>query len=316
MLGTGPFSAYSDIATFQAAGLGIAINPYVGANSVLTGGIAAGVSSLPVVSSAGAGVSQPCYILDGPNSEIVFTDPTTPTPDGTHIKLAGVTQFPHGANASVSTPGTGNRSLAEIILAASSEIENYCEHGSIGDRGLYTTQRTEKLKMPTSRAFLDSSYGLNLYPTHFPIIAVASLAIEYAPGYSISLDTSQIEIDASDRLHSIKVPVLKPTASGGVSPYWLNSGFINRSDDAWAVFTYTAGVPYPAVPVDLVKACNFWTQELLSYRFNPTGAAMIRQGEIMIEQRMRGSGGREASTDGVFITQAKYSLRNYRNEFA
>lgn len=316
MAGNGPFNAYIDVATFLASAPSAATSGILGANTSLASASAVGASTLTVDSSQGVTPGQPLYLFDGPNTEIVRADPTNPTPTATSIALAtgSTTRFAHSAGVNVATGGP-RLSLPQFILQACGWVENYCQQGVMGDRSLLSHSRTERLRMPSTRAKIDPWYSLAVRPRAFPISAVTALAIDFGAGATQTLDTSAIELDATGR--SFVLPYVQPLGlSQGVGALALLSGPpVLRGDQAWCVVTYTAGFVWPNLPWNLQTATCLATQEYLAALQNPTGAAMIRQGDVQISQRLRGSGGKESSAYGLFMSQAMYLLEELRNTF-
>lgn len=313
-IGQGPFNAYTDIQSLRLARApALDYQSYLGASTVLSAPTTVGGTTLTVTSSAGVDAGQMVFILDGAQSEIVFSDPTAPTPSETSITIqAPGCQFIHAPMTDVSTAGPSG-ALALTIRQASAYLENYCQQGTIGDRGLLTKTRTERLRMPTTRAMIDPSYALSVRPRSLPIQSVSALSIEYAPGAAFTLDPSQIEMDSTAR--SFRVPVMTPLGGGPISAQLIDFAPVGRGDQAWCVLTYVAGVSWTTMPWDLQMACEFIAQEFLAYAENPTGAAMLREGGVQVMQRLRGSGGKESSIDSLIMSQAKTLLEAYRNQF-
>lgn len=312
MAGSGPFNAYVDVPTLLAAAPSIPTGGLLGCNTQLSAATLAGVTALPVLASANCSPSQLVYILDGSNTEIVQASASTPTPDATHITLASATTLPHSAGASVSTAGVQG-ALAQTILQASGWLEGYCQQGTPGDRGLLSKSRTEKLRMPTTRAYVDSWGSLVVRPRYFPVTAVAALALQYNASASMALDPTQIMLEGTER--SFTVPILKAPGGTVGNLALLYGPPVDRGDQGWVNLTYTAGYSWPNLPWDLQSAAIFAAQEFLSYLLNPTGAAIIRQGDMMLVQRQRGSGGKESSIHGLFMSQATILLEPFRQHF-
>ncbi|MBF6588938.1 MAG: hypothetical protein IVW57_00220 [Ktedonobacterales bacterium] len=318
-------NCYLDVPGFLASQPALPLAGLLGGNSTLSQACAAGATSLTVVSAGGAAGTpgfQPgtaCYLLDGPWSEVVQITAVNTTAGvltlGANLTAGGGTTgafYAHATGVSVSSGGTLG-ALGDTLLAASSWAEEYCQQGSPQDRGLFATVRTEKLIMPSTRAYIDRGYGLVLRPHWYPVTALSAVAIEYAPGAaSTTFTPTMAEFDTSGML--IKVPRLAPVTGG----YPSLGGFAiyNRGADAWASITYTAGFAPDAVPWRFRRAVSFAARELLAYAQNPTGAALVRQGDVQIMARLRGSGGKESSADTVFLTQAKAFLEPYRAFFA
>jgi len=296
-------SAYIDVPAFQRVAFGVAAASYLGGSTTLTGAVGVGSATLPIGTLAGMQTGQIVYVLDGSASEVTSVTGVS----GSAITITPVTTFAHAAGVSVSVPGPQG-ALAAALLSASTWIENYCQQGTPADRSLWSKSRTEKTRMPTTRAYVDTAYALCLRPRVWPVTSVASITIEWSPTVTFTVDTSQAEYASDGR--SVVVPVVQ--ALGTPSPaFWVGPP-VGRADQAWVTLVYTAGITSGAVPFDIQQACAFVTQELLAYAQNPTGAAMLRQGDVQIMQRLRGSGNRESSADGIFMAQAKALLQPYK----
>lgn len=305
MAGSLGTSAYLDVPGYLRATTGQETASLVGLNTTLggSGTIAAGATSLPVVASAGWAAGA-LWILDGPYSEVAQV---TGSADGTHLTLAAPgTAFAHAAGVSASQAGTGG-SLAEALLRASAWMENYCRQGSAtGDRSLYSVSRTERWGMPGTRAWLDGDDVLATRPGHFPVQAVASLAVTLTDGTALSLDVSQAQVVSSGRL--IEVPVV---LAPGAYPVVPSGPLLSRWRRQWVSVTYTGRIAVgqgTTAPYDVQQACVWVTSELLGQRRNPWGAARVRQGKFELEARLRG----DLSGDSILLLQAKAALEAYR----
>src|SRR5487761_1932004 len=312
-------NCYVDVAGFLASNPVVPTAGLLGGNTRLSAAATVGATSLSVTSSSGFTASQLVYILDGPNAELVFAAATNPTPNGTTLVIAANTaggtgcQFAHNAGVSVSSGGAQG-DLGDTLLAASAWAENYCNVGSPSDRGFFAVTRSEVLPMPSSRAFIDRAYGLTLRPSWFPVSAVTSVSIETAPGVSVyAYAPTQSEIETQGQ--RVTFPHLVPLSVPAPGYPTLNGWYVSRAQPMWARITYTAGFPQAALPYDLMRAVALIAREQVSYLMNPTGAAMIRQEQTQIMQRLRGSGNKESSADGIFLTQAKALLAPYKSLF-
>lgn len=310
-------NCYVDVPGFLASNPVLPeVNGLLGGNTRLAQSAAVGATSLTVTSSAKFTASQIVYVLDGPNSELVFADATNPAPNSTTLVIAANTdggtgfQFQHNAGVSLSSGGA-NGDLGALLLAASVWAENYCAAGSPSDRGFFQATRTEVLPLPSTRAYIDRAYGLTLRPSWFPVTALTSVSLETAPGVSVyGYDPTQAEFETNGQ--RITIPQLTPLAVPSPGYPTLNGWFVSRAAAQWARLTYTAGFAQSALPYDLTWAVALIARELVSYALNPTGAALVRQGDVQIMQRLRGSGNRESSSDGVFMGQAKALLTPYK----
>jgi len=307
-MATPQLNCYLDVPGFLASQPAQSLASILGGNTTLTASVLLGATSLPVGTTAGFQAGTLVYLLDGPNTEIVFAATPPYTTSGTLLLTAPGCAYAHGPNVSVSSGGTMG-ALGDTLLAASSWVEEYCQQGSPQARGFFATSRTEKLTMPTTRAYIDRAYGLMLRPHWFPVTAVSAVSIEASPGVGVSFDPTQAEFDTGGM--SIAVPQLAPLPPGG----YPNLGaftFYPRGAQMWANLTYTAGFPVGQLPWNFLRAVSFVAREYLAYARNPTGAAIIRQGDVMLVQRLKGSGGKETSGDTIFMVQARQLLQPYK----
>ncbi len=299
-------SAYLDVPTYLRAAANQETASLLGLNTTLGGAgtLAAGATSLPVVSSTGW-AAGPVWLLDGPYSEMAQV---TGSADGTHLTLASPgTQFSHAPGVSVSQAGTSG-ALAEIILRASAWIETYCQQGSpTGDRSLFAVSRMERWGMPSSRAWLDRDGVLVVRPGQFPVQSVSALSVELGQGQSISFDVTQIEQASDGRV--IEVPVLLASPTNPTPLALLTAAGLSRARRQWAVVTYVGGITIGAVPYAIQQACIWVASELLSLRRNPTGAASVKLGKGELQQRPR----EDPTGDSLLLIQAKAALEPYRN---
>jgi hypothetical protein len=304
MTATIGFSAYIDVPAYLRAATNLETASLLGLNTTVggSGTLPAGATTLPVVSSVGWAAGL-LWLLDGPYAEMVMV---TAAPDGTHLTLAAPgTVWPHAPGVSASQGGSAG-ALAEIILAASGWIENYCQQGaSATDRSLYAVSRAERWGLPSSRALFDRDGVLALRPGHFPVQSVSALSVECAPGQSLALDVTQIEIASAGRL--IEAPSLMASGVPAQAYLWENGG-VSRSTRQWVAVTYIGGLTAGAVPYDLRQACVWLVSDLLGQRRNPTGAAMVRMGRFELQARPRG----DTTGESILMTQAKAALEPYR----
>ncbi len=292
----GSVNAYLDISEYLRAATNQETASLLGLNTTLTASVAAGVTSLPVVASAGWAVG-PLWLLDGPYSEIVQV---ITAPDGVTLTLAapGVTQA-HAAGVSASQAGASG-ALAEIILRASAWVESYCRQGAPGSRSLFALSRVERWGLPGARAWREPDGGLTVHPAHFPAQTVSSLTVETFPGASAAVDVTQIELTASGSLIEVPCAALASIAlpPGGSSRRWVTLG-------------YTGGVAPGVVPGELRQALVWVVSDFLAQRRNPTGAAAVRMGRFELQARPR----EDPSGDSLLLIQAKVALQPWRVEW-
>lgn len=306
-------SSYIDIPFFQSVAMGADVLDYLGGNSVLNAPVTANATSLSVTNLAGFTAGQAIYLLDGPNSEIVFASPTVPIPlsgAGSITLTTGVVNA-HAINVSVSSAGTQG-ALAALMIAASAWAENYCQQGNPSDHSLFQKTRSDNYELGTTRTYLDPNYTLVIRPHFFPVTAVTAISLEQSPGLTVTLDPTGVELDSRQRL--IMLPIIQHLGSIIGNPWVLNDAWLTREDQGWCRLTYTAGFAANALPFDLQQAVVWTTQEFMGYSQNPTGAAQFRHGDTWITQRLRGRDV-ESTADGVFLMQARILLQRYRAEY-
>lgn len=305
-------SAYLDVPAYQRAPHNQEIASLLGLNTTLGDSVSqpVGTTSLLVAASTGW-AAGPAWLLDGPYSEVVTV---TGSADGTHVTLAAPgTQFAHAPGVSLSQAGASG-SLAEVILRASSWIENYCRQGaSGGDRSLFALPRTERWAMPSMRAHIDRDNTIVVMPGHFPVQSLASISIELGQGQTLSLDATQLELQVAGRL--IEIPYLLLGGPTVGQQLMLETKGLSRSQRQWAVVTYTGGISYVSggqatIPYDVQQAAVWIVSELLSQRANPTGAAEVDLGKSKVTQRQRG----DVVGDSILMLRAHDLLDYYRAE--
>jgi hypothetical protein len=307
-------NVYCDVPTFQSMAYGIPIPRLLGLNTRLASAQAAGNTTLNVVSSAGIiNPGDMIYILDGPNSEAILTDMTNPAPTTTTIKLANPTAFTHASGISVSSPGRSGQALAALLIRASGMIESFCKQGTLTDRGLFSKQRTETVELDTSLAYIDEFQSVVFRPAWFPVTNVASAQIILPGGGSVPLDTTNMQYDRNQQ--RVTFPQAQPIQGIQSVPAWTLQGQpIQRGMQGWLTITYTSGVSASAIPAALQEACILFTQEILSWAQNPTGAQQVRRGDASFVQFMRGRD-KESTADGAFAKQAKERLMEYKSKY-
>lgn len=298
MTAMGTYNAYVDIGELLRAPINQELASLLGLNTILTAPVLSGATALSVDASAGW-APGPLWLLDGPYSEVVQV---VTAPDGVTLTLdAGVTQ-PHAAGVSASQAGSSG-ALAEIILRASAWAENYCRQGAPGSRSLFASARIERWTLPGPRAWREPDGGLTIHPTHFPVLSVSSLTIETAPGASVAIDSTQIELTASGALIEIPADALGTLAAAAAGPI----GNMRQ----WVTLGYSGGVTPGAVPGELRQALIWIVSDFLAQRRNPTGAAVIQMGRYSLQQRPR----EDPTGDSLLLLQAKAALQPWRMEW-
>ncbi len=292
----GAQSAYLDIGEYLRATTNQETASLLGLNTTLAASVAAGVTALPVVASAGW-AAGPLWLLDGPYSETVQV---VTAPDGVTLTLAapGVTQA-HAAGVSASQAGVSG-ALAETIVRASAWIENYCRPGAPGSRSLFALSRVERWGLPGARAWREPDGGLTVRPAHFPAQSVTSLTVEAFPSAAMAVDVTQIELTASGSL--IEVP---PSALASIALPPVGAA------RQWVTLGYSGGVTPGAVPGELRQALVWVVSDFLAQRRNPSGAAAVRMGRYELQARPR----EDPSGDSILLLQAKAALQPWRAEW-
>ncbi len=287
-------SSYIDTPTFQRMATGY-VQPSAVATA-LTSAVSSGATTLPVASTSGLTVNQQLYVQDGPNTEMVVLTAIS----GLSLTVSPALAANHANGTFVSTgivPAT--------LLSASAWLDAYCQQGTPTNRTLWQQTRTSVIPLPSMQANWDTDRNLRVIFPAWPVSAISSLTISQRGDVQLTAGTSSLVFLDDDR--SIQLPAQAFTANSGwydnnVLPLWA------RGTPSLVNVSYTAGYAQTDLPVTLQLATVLIAQELLAYAQNPTGAALLRQGDVQIEQRLRGSGNQQSSTDGIYISQAKALL--------
>lgn len=303
-------NVYTDVMTFKARTFGIPTPGLIGVNTRLQSGIAAGVSSLPVVSSAKiTQAGDNIYILDGPNTEVIPSSLTTPAPDANHIALSAPTAFTHAAGINVSSPGSKTpQALAELLIRASGMMEDYCRQGNLTDHGLFQKSRALNIELDTPWALVDVDYNVVFRPLWIPVTSIASASVLSSDGNITPLDITNAVYDAGQQ----RVTFPRSQASSGtqfIPGSNLEGFYLERGMKGWLQVTFTSGVTASAVPNSLVEACTLFTMELLGFAQNPAGAAEVRRGDAQTMFRQRGD---VKNSDGIYANNARALLDEWR----
>jgi hypothetical protein len=308
---------FVDVATFKAMAFGIPTPNMLGLNTRLAAPVAGGATLLTVTTSAGIiNPGDSIFILDGPNSEILMSDPTTPAPQANQVKLLQPTQWAHGVGVSVSSPGRKQVALADILLRASWMVEDYCKQGTLTDRSLFQQTRTVTYELDTPWAYVDQYQSLVLRAAWFPVNSVSSATLQTIDGATIAVATANAVYDAN--LQRVTFPQAQPVVGQQQLAGWQLEGMpLERGMQGWLTVTFSSGFAANAVPSAVQEATVLFAQEILAWGQNPTGAAMIRRGDVTIQQQIRSIGkSGENSADGTYAKQAKERLDPWRNKFA
>jgi hypothetical protein len=216
--------------------------------------------------------------------------------------------FAHAAGVSISQAGSGG-CLAEVILDASADAENYCMQGSDAtDHSLFALSRTERWEMPSTRAFLTNDLTLSIRTGHFPVQSISALSVDIGLGQTLTLDATHAELPSGGRV--VELPYIMTNALTPGLEFLLDRfgpyGF-DRSGPYWANVTYIGGFNAGAVPYDFQRAVVLMVSDLLSQRQNPTGASEIGLGKRKLVQRQRG----DLVGDSLLLLRAHDLLDNY-----
>jgi hypothetical protein len=278
------FAVYCDVPDFLANGAAnVETASLVGGNTVLSGAVTAGATTLPVTSVAGfpATGTFVAYILDGLNSERVIASVS-----GSALNIAAGIVVAHAAGISVSSAGTGG-CLADAIIRASRSVENYCRQGPDGgaDRTLYAVSRTEVATGPSLRVTFDVDYTLVIHPWRWPIQSLSSVSVQFGADQAIQLAMAPLFIPTEQRY--VEIPY--QTANPSPVTYTIQG---RRGDSFVATWTYVAGACLTAsltsVPDDLRTACYLLVADILAQRQNPYGLSEVQQGKLHRVMRLRG----------------------------
>lgn len=291
------FSVYCDVPDFvNNATANQETLSVVGLNTTLSSACTLGATTLAITSNANV-PATPCmaWLLDGAQSEVVTITATTAT---TATLLSG-TLAAHASGVSLSTAGT-NGCLADTITRASAIMEEYCHQGpDNGDWSLYAQSRTEVYQMPTLRCAFDRDNVLLVRPYHFPVTALTSISIQMGATTPATLNLSNYVIPTGGRAIEVPYAVLQGTFP---SAAYIGRPF-PRDMTGYATVAYTGGAcngtTFATVPAMLRQVCFLITQDLLSTRRNPTGAAELVLGKMTLTTRLRG----DLSGNSTFIIQ-------------
>lgn len=269
----------------------------VGNTGRITSAVALGVTTLPVTAlTVQLNQYDVLTIYDGSSSENVIVQATAAV-NATSITISA-TSFAHVAGTPFSTDGILG-SLAEHILRASQWLETICKQPL-----WQTTYAGENLAIPTMRASIDNQYALHFRPRHWPVSSITSISVTTVPGFSISLDPTQIIVDSDKQICSM--PNIQPLPVIGSSqqpyPIW---GITSRYREAQLTLSYQAG--YAILPYDVIEAIVLLVSDQLAKRDNPIGALEVSSGNRHISAAIRG----DTSGDTILFKRAKKILDNY-----
>ncbi len=301
-------SAYTDVVDFLASAVAnIETASLIGGNTQLAADATLGAISLQVNSAAAPfpqSGSFTIWILDGPRSERLTASVT----DATHLAVPAGTQAAHSASASVSSAGVAG-SLADVILQASATVEYKCAQGPDGgERGLWQQSRVETLSGPGMRAAIDRDKTVRVRPFHFPVVSVASIALQFGAQPSTTLDLTYLTL--ADGARSIEVP--SPLFQTSTPPGYLATGYaLPRARGFDVTLTYVggpiAGTTLDAVPYAMKQATFLLILDRLAKRQNPMGVMSMRRGDVQWAY-----GGRSSTkAESMLATEAEELLTPY-----
>jgi hypothetical protein len=284
----------------------------LGGNTTLAAGVAAAAVSLTPVSTTGfsaTGTFQ-LYILDGANSEIA-----TASVSGGNLSVPAGVAVAHTAGVNLVSAGIAGN-LADIILRASSDVENICGQGPDGgDRSLFQAVRSETFSGPTPRAVFDRDNQLIVRPYRFPVVSVASASIQFGANVPIGINTTYLVLP--DGARQIIIPAAQQYALQGYLGVPFNYMPYPRAKPFYATLTYTggpcAGQSLANVPYDIKEATTYIILDRLAFRSNTLGGTMFRRGDVMFQHaaHTRGGGGSGGGGDSLFRMQAREKLGRY-----
>jgi hypothetical protein len=273
----------------------IASNASIGATSI----------SLQAATTTALNQYDQVYIFDGSASEIVTMTPSTTGSPATSLTVSA-TQYAHSAGTPICSDGTGGiaGSLASMIFTASSQIEEYCRQPL-----LQATYSNEQLPLRTMRAAVTRDYTLMIRPKRFPVTAVSAASLILRGQTTITLDTSQVDIDADAQLVNF-LQIQSSSGGNGGNTLYATWPIALPATPGYAKLSYTAGYVYSTLPPDVRQACIWLVSDLLSDRRNPTGAAELRLGDMQLVTRLRG----DTTGRSVLTIRAYDYLEPYRQK--
>lgn len=298
-------TTYIDCFQYLRAATGLALSSMV-SNPLHFGATqASGATTLTVPNTQVSTQLNPyddLYIFDGAKSEVVQVGALVPQYTAS-IPLVSGLQYQHSAGVAMCTDGTQG-SLGQALFESAKWLEDIC-YQSLWQ----ATYTGEALPMATPRANIDNQGGLNFRPMHFPVTAVSALSLTTTnSAAAISYDTTQVQLDALQRL--VTVPVLKPLNSGQQSLTTQFSPSLSRSQKGTLTFSYTAGFATGQLPGAVTRAATLLCSEMFSQTVNPQGADSVMMGKRNVTYTMRG----DLTGESLLVKQATKLLARYSIE--
>ena len=258
----------------------------------------AGATSLSVTPATSVDLRQydRITIFDGPNSEVVIVNADTNQPASSIVLQTG-TLYQHAAGTPCCSDGVLG-SLADQIMDASAELEAIC-FTSLWQ----ATYSGEVLQMPSMDATVDNQRMLVFRPKHIPVTALSAVSLAAIQGQPFVLDATQVFIDASQQY--VRIPVLNIT--GTQSQVYFPQQPMNRQAQQWLTISYTAGFAPSALPPDVRDATCLLVSDILSRRYNPTGADTITENRKTLVNVIRG----DFSGHSLYYKQARRKAARY-----
>lgn len=274
-------NSYLRPSDIQRAPINLDISSLIGnVGHVDTAGVAAGATSLPLREPLQVALAQYARI-------VLFDGIATEEAQITTAAIAGVRnltvsplQFAHPSGTEYLTDGTIG-SLADVILHASSRIENECH------QSLLSQSYTDLLRVRVTAKNIRRDGGLKLNPIHYPVSAVASLQLQYD-----NVLTDPIVIDVTQL-------IINPTTYAVLLPYiQLVQAAVLYADDDYqgiaqggagatrgftATIGYSAGYVFTSLPYDLREAAILFACVELGQQQNVLGAQLTQMGDRKIQ---------------------------------
>jgi hypothetical protein len=283
---------------YQRSPSGLESSSLIGNSMRLSALATIGTTSLSVTPATTVDLKQfdRITIFDGPNSEVVIVNADTNQPS-TSVPLQTGTLFQHAANTPMCSDGILG-SLADQIMDASAELE------AIAYQSLFqATYTNEVLQLPSMDASITNRNILMFRPKHIPVTALSSIVLQQRQNATTTFDPTQAFIDASQQY--VKIPVLNGVGPSG-QVFWPQQP-MDRTADQWLTISYTAGFAPSALPADIRDAAVLLTSDILSRRYNPTGADSLTENRKTLVAVLRG----DFSGESLFYKQARRKLSKY-----
>lgn len=216
---------------------------------------------------------------------------------GTNLNIITITEFQNECpevDISQYVPAT----ISGMITDASGMVSDYLRYTPIA----------EDIVDEVKEAHVTTEGDLIINPAKPPIVSVSALAVtKGTTTLNITLTSSAGEpkynLDFAKRY--LRVPGAEIQLSGTFS---LNSLYSLRESQFYTKMSYRGGFEASAIPPAIKQACILFVRELLSRRFNTSGAKKISQGGISVEYSMRNVDDDKSD----LVKDAERLLRPYR----